>query len=178
MQFVRNKSKATSNSGFLNFIERYWLVLVGLLLAYPYIVNWIKQLKVVNKETTINQETGIIKAENAPQNLTTIQSKSDKILERVKHQSDKDRLIARSKALAGAMGQLSDNSWWSSLFINRSEAVTIIKQEVNNIKYIEQLYQYVFTDNQNLRSDVLNFLLPAQREDIRKYYKDRNKTFI
>ena len=50
---TRNSSKP-SNGGFLDIVERYWLVLLGLIIGYPIIMRYFKDAS--TKDTINNQE--------------------------------------------------------------------------------------------------------------------------
>ncbi len=52
----KTNSKSLVNSGFLDIIERYWMVLLGLVLAVPVVLRYLKDSQVKNEVNDLEEQ--------------------------------------------------------------------------------------------------------------------------
>lgn len=178
-QFRGKDIKATKLSGFFDFLERYWLPVALLMLGTPYIMKWFANLKVnaetAKQEAEVKQQVANSKAsgeQNKIQDVKVIKSKSDSVLKGF-NQVMKDRLNAATRALANALG--TDKPWYdpTGWTENDSDVAKVLTDNWNYFSYLENLYQYVYTDSRNLKSDIYSKLDKSDFEKVKAYYKTK-----
>jgi hypothetical protein len=152
----RQTNVKNSNMGFLALIERYWLVLVGLIFATPVILRYLKDSQ-VNNETNDTQEN--IKLA-VSQNLDPIkqQSELNKITNNPFYQNMARNLAHNLgtvyQARLGFWSFLDPRSW--------TENDQLIYDDLKLLKNSGQVKTvvscYFFLTGKNLREDVLKLL--------------------
>lgn len=178
--------KASGLTRFLDFLARYWIVLIGLLLATPYLFKWIANLKV---NASVAQKEALTKSivetaennakQNAIQDLAVNASKEDSILKNFADVKMRDRLKTAAKNLAFAFGTAADSHWWdvTTLTEDDTQAGKILTDNWAHFKYLEALYQNVYTKNRNLKSDIAKLLDNDIRAKVVKYYRSK-KSYV
>lgn len=190
------QTKKGVDSPLLEFITKYFPVLIGLLIATPYLMEWIakiganvraadaaaavkdKQTKAETAVKTAQINTQKSNEENKTGNIKVLSKKEDVILKPVSTDSARNRLKTRARALAYAMGTLADNGWWQGWFEDDKDIATILIKEGYNLAYLELLYQGVYTKSRILRNDVLRNLDDDQKARVIAAHKKINVTWL
>lgn len=153
----QNKSTVPSQGGVLELIKTYWFVILGLFLAIPFLIRYLRD---ANTDITINnqqEDEKLIKVQN--QNPTTQKQGLDKITTREDLQ-----LIARNVAYNfGTSIQTKDAGW--TAFLNPRGWTENDEKAYNQLKKINYATSrdlvakcYYFLTRRNLYDDVKTLL--------------------
>lgn len=159
MQVRRTNVKNSVNSGFLAIIERYWLVILGLILATPVLLRYMKDSQVAN-ETNDTQET--IKL-NVSKNLDPIlqQSELNKITVNPFYQNMARNLAHNLGTIYQVRGSWYDiPSYFRGLTENDKKVYYDLVQLKNSGQVSTVSKCYFFLIGKNLREDVTRLLDP------------------
>ena len=148
--------KNSNQMGFLAVLERYWLVILGLIIGTPIILRYLKDSQVSNE---VNDTQENIKL-NVSQNLDPIkqQSELNKITTNVFYQNMARNLAHNLGTLYQARGgfwSYFDYRTWSE---NDDLVYKDLKQLVNSGQVKTVVSCYFFLTGKNLREDVTKLL--------------------
>lgn len=164
----------------MDFLQKYWLLIAGLIFALPWIKKYIDEMNASNKKDSL---------ENAVEVKETIHQ-TNKDLKRLENQNpltqkQKRMRITMGSELWGASQQLaedfgiiySDNGKWYD-FLN-PRGWTENDENIRNtlLKYrkyfniLEKLYFQVDTNSRSLRADILKYLDKNELVLVRKGLK-------
>lgn len=155
------QTKNLENSGFFDFVERYWIVILGLLIGIPFMYRYFYDADTKNE---VNEVEEAIKLNNAV-NLTP--QTQLKALQKI---TVNQGYHTWAWKIANALGtlQLNQNKWYdflrpSTWTENDADAYQLLKQVTNTgqKKVLSELY-FTLTAR-NLQTDVLNLLDKDER---------------
>lgn len=196
MQTAKISNKG-ADSPLLEFIMKYFPVLIGLLIAFPLLLEWVAKIgsniraadaaatvkdEQTKAETSVKTQTVKAKAsaqENQVGDLNVLKTKSDLILKGFT-QTTKDRLTSAAQMLSFHLGTSALNSKWgpSAWTENDSDAAKVLTDNWYYIKQLEQLYKGVYTTNRDLKNDVYRFLDTSDFDRVKKYYKSKKSSYF
>jgi hypothetical protein len=164
----------------MEFLEKYWLVILGLIIAVPWIKNYLAEMEAKNKKDAL---------ENVVEEKEKIyeSNKEIKLLENKNPLTQKEKrlkitgsseLWAASEKLAHDFGvKYSDaGNWYDFLkprgLTENDESIrnTLLKYR-NYFSIIEKLYFQVDTNSRSLRADILKYLDQKELSLVRKGLK-------
>lgn len=158
MAIERNVRKPSSNGGFLDIVERYWVVLLGLIIGYPIIMRYFQDAS--TKDTINKQEEKEKLLVSANQNPVDQLTELNKITANTFYHN-----LSRNIAISFGTNVLTKESDFFTYLFNPSvwtesdeEAYNQLKPLVSagQVKIVTQCY-YVFT-RRNLMDDVKTYL--------------------
>jgi hypothetical protein len=157
MQRTTRKTRNSVNSGFLSIIERYWLVIIGLIVGTPFLLRYLKDSSVKNYTNDLQEQ---IKT-NATANLSPITQLSgmNKI---TTNKAYHDWALSLAKDLGTLYS--SRASWYSifdwtrSLTENDTAVYNSLKQVSNTGQKRILGELYFFLVQRNLNEDVVKLL--------------------
>jgi hypothetical protein len=174
------QKKQDTSTQFMEFLKKYWYIILGFILIFPMIKRYLAQQQAYNEEhqqqivldSKINQ-VKIIKETRFVNNLDP----KKQLTARQKITGSKE-LWAVSTKLASDFGVIySDNNNWYDFmnprgFTENDVAIAdaLIKYR-NYFEKLEKLYFEVDTNSSNLRKDILKLLDSDQLTRVRKYIK-------
>lgn len=159
MAIERNARKPSSNGGFLDIVERYWLVLLGLIIGYPIIMRYFKdsstKFEINNQE---EKEKLLVASNNNPaqqvENLNSVTT--NYFYQNLARNVAKDlgTNIASKEAGFWSFKWLNPSTWTE----NDQKVFDSLKQLTNTgqVKTVANCY-YVLT-RRNLYDDVKQYL--------------------
>ncbi|WP_395048385.1 hypothetical protein [Flavobacterium sp.] len=156
MQPRQNNARNSDSSGFLAVLERYWYVILGLILATPVVLRYLKDSQVAN-EVNDTQET--IKL-NVSKNLDPIQQQSElnKITTSPYYQNMARNVAANLGVLyevrGGFLSWLNPRTWTE----NDQLVYNDLKQLKNSGQVKTVSNCYFFLTGKNLREDIIRLL--------------------
>lgn len=164
-------------------------VVVLFLIGFPIIYKWWQNLqtKQVQNEVdnNIKQAQAVVKqsnAENVAADVKTVTSKIDQILATCR-KSDRPRLAAAARKLANSLMTTAGIPWYDlrqyiENFEDDRAVADILIYERNNLKWLQHLYQYVYTENRNLANDVEKYLDASEMARVKAVFKKYGKGFV
>ena len=170
MSTARNQRKPPINGGFLPLIERYWFVVLGIVLAIPYLVRYYKNQATTEVVNDMVQEEKIIVAEN--KNPITQQAGLNKITTRLDLQA-----IARNVAFNLGTNirtkevTWTDSAWWNpkGLTENDERAYNQLAKINHESSKILVTKCYYFLTRRNMVDDVKELLDPTLRSKLKLF---------
>lgn len=153
---IRLAGNPEKNTGFLDFIERYWIVILGLLIGIPFMYRYFYD---ADKKDTINEIEEEIKLVQAANRSPKTQ------LEQLNKITTNKGYHTWARDIAHAFGTLeqNQNNWWDFLnpkgwTENDADAYQLLKKVTNTgqKRVLTELY-FVLT-GKNLQDDVLMLL--------------------
>lgn len=181
------KSKIGVNSPILEFISKYWAVLIGLLFFAPTILKWFKDLAVSVKANAVTKSIEQNNIENQNFVPKTIQEKVDKILftdGKITDKKVRDRLQSRAIELSNHFGFNHDTGNWYDVLTprywteNDKEIEIILVKETHNFRHLEKLYYGVYTQSRNLSQDILKLLDKQNLKNVRTEWAKYGKNYL
>lgn len=156
MSVRRTNAQNSVNSGFLAIIERYWLVIVGLILATPFVLRYMKDSDVKNEINDVEEEIKL----NSAQNLSPITQLSGmrKITTNTAYHTWALGLAQHLGTLYSARSSWNPFDWARSLTENDKEVYELLKnvQNTGQKRILTELY--FFLVQKNLNEDVVKLL--------------------
>lgn len=163
MRSRENNARKPSNDGFLNIMERYWLVLLGLIIGTPIVLRYLKD---ADTKGEINN------AEEAEKVLVSKASNPVSQLIELNKVTTNTAYHSRARNVAHALGTnelTKDSTFWDlkwmlpSTMTENEESVIIQLKDIKNsgqARLIIECY-YVLT-RRNLRDDLLKYLSKSE----------------
>lgn len=189
MAWVNNKKSTTTWGGLLPLLKPV-AVVVLFLVGFPIVYKWWQNLQTKqvqnDVENNIKQAEAVVKQSNAEAkaaDVKTTTSKVDNILKTLTNKSERARLAAAARKLAKAFLTDAGIPWYDlRQYIENFEddrgAANILIAETNNIKWLQHLYQYVYTENRNLAKDYEKYLDDSEKKRVEKVWKQHGKGFV
>ncbi|PWA08973.1 hypothetical protein [Flavobacterium laiguense] len=177
---VRNTKQTDYGTQFMEFMQKYWMVIGGLIFVYPLLKRYLAK----QKELAIEQNNNLV-VDQQKSNATYVKEiryinnmdPKKQLTERQKITGSKE-LWAASTNLANDFGVIySDDSNWYDIFNvrgwteNDREIRNTLSKYRNYFGILEKLYFQVDTNSRNLRKDILKYLDPQELKEIRKFIK-------
>jgi hypothetical protein len=174
------KKKTDVTSQFMEFLKKYWYIILGFIFIYPIAKRYIDKQNELNleaeRQNTLDektQETKIIKETRYINNLDP----KKQLTARQKITGSKE-LWAISTKLANDFGVNSsdDNNWYDfmnprGMTENDAEICTTLIKYRNYFDKLERLYFEVDTNSRNLRKDILKYLDASELKRLRHSIK-------
>jgi hypothetical protein len=156
MSVRRTNAQNSVSSGFLAIIERYWLVIVGLILAVPFILRYLKDANTQGEENDSEEEIKL----NAIANMSPITQLSgmNKITTNQAYHTWALGLAQHLGTLYSARSSWNPFDWARSLTENDKEVYDLLKnvQNTGQKRILTELY--FFLVQKNLNEDVVKLL--------------------
>lgn len=155
MATVRRTNKNPVSSGFLSIIERYWIVLLGLVFAVPMLFRYLKDSQTADTVNNAQENIKALQVQNL--DVTTQLQGLNKITTRLDIQN-----IARNTAIN--LGVVIGTSSWLDLFNYKTwtENDQLVFDELKKIKQPSSVILtakcYQFLTSRNLMDDVKKYL--------------------
>jgi len=149
--------KNSANAGFLALIEKYWLVLLGLLISIPYLVRYYKNQGTIDFANNIVQGEKVLAAQN--ENPVSQLGEFNKVTSNVYYHN-----LARNIAIhLGTDIQTKDASWTS--WFNPRGWTENDEKAYNQLRFITNVGQrttvaklYYILTRRNMLDDVKKYL--------------------
>lgn len=159
------------------FLQKYWLIIAGLIFALPWIKNYLDEMKATNIKSALENQVEVNeqKAEAVKDNILLENKNPLTQKEKRLKITGSSELWAASSSLAHHFGvSYSDNGKWYD-FLN-PRGFTENDEEIRNIllKYrnyftkLEKLYFVVDTNSRSLRKDILQYLDKDSLKTVRR----------
>lgn len=181
------RSSKGVNSPFLEFVERYWMVICGLLFFAPTILKWLKDIAIESKKDDILNSVEVNNSQNQQAIPALILSKSEVIFaqSKITDEKTKKRLMSSASAIAynlgvnftdsGSFWDVFDPRGWTE---NDEEVGRLLILETHNFRVIEKLYFNVYTRSRNLSNDVLKLVDKDVLTKVRKVWSSNGQTWL
>lgn len=156
-------------------LKKYWYIVLGIIVAVPliykYYMSQISKIDDKAKELEIESDS----KENALNQVEIQVKKADAVINTVNKGLTKEvrqRLSKAASDIAHGLGTTAGIGWspygWTE---NDEEVGKIIKYECRNLNLIAKLYQDVYTENRNMKNDLMKYLDSDVKDDYRKFVK-------
>lgn len=183
---IRRNANRGVNSPFFDWLEKYWLMLLGVIFFMPTVMKWIKDINVVGVKDDLANSIEVNNAQNSVDSPIIIKDKVDQYLrvELKLGKADRDMLTAEAVALAHHFGYSVEKGDWYDFLKprgwteNDDEIEKILKRQTYNFKIIERLYYMAYTQSRNLSSDILKNLDKANLQRVRSHWAKHNKSYL
>jgi hypothetical protein len=180
MAYIKNKNNSFDFDAPMEFLQKYWFIILGLLVAIPWIKNYLAEMATKNKKDALanvveekqtifetNKEIKVIENKNP----LTQKQKRLKI-------TGSSELWAASEKLASDFGfAIQDTGDWYDFakprkWTENDESIrnTLMKYR-NYFSILEKLYFTVDTPSRSLRADILKYLDQKELSLVRKALK-------
>lgn len=175
----KSKKKSSVGKAGLSFewLQQNWLFLLGSFLMFPYLLAYVKKAVAQKQidDVVINQNAS--NQLNALDNPSLQKSKVDKILVSWSPEM-KNKITADVVAFCQHLGV--NYSWWSpkGWTENDEKAGVILAKWVLNMSAFAQLYNQVYTQGRNLKTDFNGLLDEDIKARIRANQIIKNKIYF
>ena len=176
----KKPNKTFDPAPIMDFLQKYWIIIAGLIFALPWIKNYLDEMQATNKKSALENEVEV-KEKKAEAIKDTIRLENKNPLT----QKQKRMTITGSSKLWAASTQLAhhfgvtysdDGNWYDFM---RPRGLTENDEEIRNIllKYrayfskLEKLYFQVDTNSRSLRKDIIQYL---DKDDLKLVRKGLN----
>lgn len=178
----RTAKRGGVQSPFLDWLEKYWVMLLGILFFLPTVMKWIKDINVTGQKDDMENEIELNSSENSVQSPQMITDKVDQYLpvELKIAKDQREKLKADTIALVHNLGTRAGSSWYNvdTWTENDAEVEKILKRQVHNYKVIERLYFMAYTESRNLTNDILKYLDKTNLTRVRAFWAQYNKSYL
>ena len=177
---IQPKNKISAASQLLEFLKKYWLFIVFLLVGFPYLKRYLDDQK---EKTRLADEARKLEAKKQADKTaaeTKLVNNTNPIT-----QNKTRSLITSNKELHSVSSNLahhfgvaySDTGNWYDFLNpkgfteNDHEILQLLVTYRRYFVVIEKLYFEVDTNSRNLRKDIVKYLDPKDLKELRKYLK-------
>lgn len=168
-----------TNSFFMEFLKKYWYILLGIIIALPYLVQFFKKMGIKYQVDDIKNDMSLNSQINAQDNIFIQLNKADQILRNYGiTTARKKEFQADVKNFAYHLGTGVGLEFWQMWTENDKEASKILIKWIRHLPKFAELYYHCYTESKNLNTDVLKYLDKAELARVRNTQKLYNINFF
>ncbi|MGL3000507.1 hypothetical protein [Flavobacterium sp. RSSB_23] len=180
MAYIKNKNNSFDWDASMQFLQKYWIVILGLIIAVPWIQNYLEEMKTKNQNDKLENDVEKIETKKAVEKEIKLLDNKNPLTQKQKRLkiTGSSELWAASEKLASDFGFAIQDSgdWWDFAkprkWTENDESIrnTLLKYR-NYFSILEKLYFQVDTDSRSLRADILKYLDKSELVLVRKGLK-------
>jgi hypothetical protein len=172
---VRNNQQKSMGAKFMDFIAKYWVWILGIIILLPWLIKYAKKMFASIEETNQELEKDALFRENT--NPQVLNDKFDAALDNYERSGGliygtREQVKLAARQLADSLGTLywDTDKWWSVFdprgwTENDIATADILIENRSDINPIGICYTIV-TRQHDLTADIIKYLNPQQKERV------------